>query len=108
MKQQADKNRNEQQFSVGDQVYLKVHPYLQNSLAARRNQKLVLSSMDPIKCFKKWGSILQAPSTGQFKIHDVIHVSQLKKHLAPSTIADQEVGAIVPREPSLLQPATFL
>jgi hypothetical protein len=33
MKQQADKNRSDRQFEVGDQVYLKLQPYIQTSIA---------------------------------------------------------------------------
>ena len=39
MKRQADKHRTERSFQLGDQVFLKVQTYLQNSLATRHNQK---------------------------------------------------------------------
>lgn len=40
MKRHADKNRSERTFSIGDWVYIKLHPYVQSSLAPRSNQKL--------------------------------------------------------------------
>ena len=40
MKQLADKHRSERQFSVGDMVYVKLHPYRKISVAARSNVKL--------------------------------------------------------------------
>ena len=40
MKSQADKNRSEREFSVGDSVYLKLQPYIQASVVVRTNQKL--------------------------------------------------------------------
>ena len=40
MKTQADKNRNERQFAVGDYVYLRLQPYVQTSVEKRSNQKL--------------------------------------------------------------------
>lgn len=40
MKQQADNNRTEREFQVGDMVYLKLQPYVQTSVATRSNQKL--------------------------------------------------------------------
>ena len=40
MKSQADKNRTEREFLVGDQVYLKLQPYVQSSVTPRSNMKL--------------------------------------------------------------------
>ena len=40
MKQLADKYRSKRQFSVGDMVYVKLHPYRQISVVARSNVKL--------------------------------------------------------------------
>jgi ribosomal protein L21E len=40
MKTQANKNRTGFQFQVGDQVFLKLQPYVQSSLARRAHQKL--------------------------------------------------------------------
>ena len=37
MKQHADKNRSEREFSVGNMVYLKLQPYAQTSMASRSN-----------------------------------------------------------------------
>jgi hypothetical protein len=35
MKQQADKHCTEREFAVGDQVFLKLQPYIQTSIARR-------------------------------------------------------------------------
>lgn len=40
MKLYADRNRREVQFEVGEEVFLKLRPYRQRSLAQRRNEKL--------------------------------------------------------------------
>jgi hypothetical protein len=40
IKNQADKHRSERQFVVGDQVYLKLQPYVQMSVAHRSCHKL--------------------------------------------------------------------
>jgi ribosomal protein L21E len=42
MKIQADKKCFERQFEVGDKVYLKLQPSIQQSVATRSNQKLSL------------------------------------------------------------------
>jgi len=39
-KHQADKNRTERSYAVGQSVFVKLQPYIQTSLAHRRNQKL--------------------------------------------------------------------
>lgn len=85
MKLQADKNRSERSFSVGDLVYLKLQPYVQSSLAPRANQKLAFRYFGPFKILSKVGSVadkLELPSTSA--IHPVFHVSQLKKVVATS------------------------
>lgn len=76
MKKQADKKRSERMFQVGDQVYLKVQPYLQNSLATHRNQKLALKFYGPYQVLQRVGEVsykLDLPVNS--KIHNVIHVS---------------------------------
>lgn len=40
MKNQADKGRTERTFIVGQQVFLKLQPYRQSSVAIRPNAKL--------------------------------------------------------------------
>lgn len=45
MKQQADKNRSDREFAVGDMVYLKIQPYRHTSLSAHNSIKLQSNSM---------------------------------------------------------------
>lgn len=49
MKHQEDKNRSERSFQVGDMVFLKLQPYIQQSVAARGNQKLAFRFFRPYK-----------------------------------------------------------
>ena len=48
-KHQADKNRTEREFQVGQSVFVKLQPYVQFSLAHRVNQKLSYRYFGPFK-----------------------------------------------------------
>lgn len=86
MKHQADKNHSDRTFQVGDWVFLKLQPYVQSSLAPRANQKLAFKFFGPYKIISEMGSVaykLDLPDSSN--IHDVFHVSQLKKAI-PSSV----------------------
>jgi transposase InsO family protein len=92
MKRQADKNRSERSFSVGDWVFLKMQPYVQSSLARRANQKLAFRFFGPYKILARVGAVaykLELPSSSA--IHPVFHVSQLK-----ASHGTQSVTAVLP------------
>lgn len=80
MKGQADKHRREVEFKKGDVVYLKLRPYRYKSLAKRINEKLSPRYYGPYTIVDKIGRVayqLQLPESA--KIHDVFHVSSLRK-----------------------------
>ncbi|KAK9750069.1 hypothetical protein RND81_02G171000 [Saponaria officinalis] len=80
MKQQADRNRSEREFNIGDWVYLKLQSYRQMSIQHRGNEKLSQKYYGPFQIIDKIGRVsykLHFPSYSQ--IHPVFHVSQLKK-----------------------------
>lgn len=99
MKRQADKGRSEREFQVGDQVYLKLQPYVQSSLAARANQKLSFKFFGPFPVLAKIGVVaykLKLPPSSS--IHPIFHVSQLKK-----AVGDQPVSADLPGDDVMFQ-----
>ncbi|KAJ3699288.1 hypothetical protein LUZ61_002993 [Rhynchospora tenuis] len=82
MKKNADLHRCERHFAVGDWVYLRIHPYKQQSLTGGGSAKLNSKYFGPFEIVEKIGSVaykINLPDTAQ--IHPVIHVSQLKKQL---------------------------
>ncbi|WVZ69509.1 hypothetical protein U9M48_018283 [Paspalum notatum var. saurae] len=56
MKKQADKQRSDRQYKVGDSVLVKVQPYVQTSLARRSNQKLAFKYFGPYEVLARIGT----------------------------------------------------
>jgi hypothetical protein len=57
MKWQADNFRYERSFQVGEDVFLKLQPYVQSFLAPRANQKLPFKFFGPLKIIGKVGTV---------------------------------------------------
>jgi hypothetical protein len=81
MKQQADQNRSERSFEVGDWVFLRLQPYKQMShKQAKKDNKLSPKYYGPYKVLEKIGTMaykLELPTSS--RVHPVFHVSCLKK-----------------------------
>jgi hypothetical protein len=90
MKMQADKNKVERSFEVGDWVYIELQPHIQQCVQCHSNHKLSYKYFGPYLILQRIGQVaykLQLPASSQ--IHPVIHVSQLKKVLPPqATLSD--------------------
>jgi exosome complex RNA-binding protein Rrp4 len=55
IKQQADKNRQDREFAVGDMVYLKIQPYRHTSLSAHSCLKLHSKHYGPFRVLSRVG-----------------------------------------------------
>jgi len=79
MKLMVDRHRTDLQFSVGDQVLLKLQPYTQSSVASRPFPKLSFKYFGPYKVLGRIETVvyrLELPEGSM--IHPVFHISQLK------------------------------
>ena len=102
MKQHADKKRTERSFSVGDQVWLKLQPYVQTSVASRASHKLSFHYFGPYTIECKVGSVaykLKLPPSRV--VHPVFHVSLLKKVIGkpPSIVSPLPLDDSTMQEP---------
>uniref|UniRef100_A0A2N9J2Z8 Reverse transcriptase n=2 Tax=Fagus sylvatica TaxID=28930 RepID=A0A2N9J2Z8_FAGSY len=109
MKLQADKNRTEREFLVGDWVYLRLQPFKQRSMHQKMG-KLAPKFYGPYQILEKVGAVaykLDLPNDAL--IHPVFHVSCLKAKLGQSILPLNKLplvnslGHITPEPVQILQ-----
>lgn len=102
MKTQYDRSHRMLEFNVGDFVLLRLQPYRQSSLAARKNQKLAAKYYGPFEVLDRIGSMayrLKLPPDS--KIHPVFHVSTLKPYHASSGSFETVLPPTPEQQPSV-------
>ena len=77
---------------MGDQVFLKLHPYVQTSVATRANHKLAFKFFGPFRVLERVNELaykiqLLAGALG----HHVFHVPQLRRALLPGMVASDQL-----------------
>ncbi|KAK9715409.1 hypothetical protein RND81_06G163000 [Saponaria officinalis] len=104
MKKQANKDRVDRGFAIGDLVYVKLQPYRQQSVVQRTCAKLSPRYYGPFPVIARVGQVaykLELPS--QAKVHPIFHISLLKKHegVAPvvSSLPDLDDSQQIRAEP---------
>jgi hypothetical protein len=108
-KVQADKHGVEHTFEVGDLVYLRLQPYRQAPIKRSGTDKLQPRFFGPYKAKRKVGVVayeLDLPPRS--KIHNVFHVSCLKRAIGKHIIPIEELPPLDEKGQLILIPEEVL
>ena len=109
MKKYYDQKHTDRSFEVGDLVYLKLQPYRQQSVNKRVFHKLSAKYYGPFEVLEKIGSVaykLKLPAHA--KIHNVFHVSLLKKKLGSEVTVEAELPHLTEAGNTIWKPEAVL
>jgi len=105
----ADRHRVERSFEVDDLVFLRLQPYRQSSLKGSGAEKLKPRFYGPYRVSRRVGEVayeLVLPEGS--KIHNVFHVSCLKKALGQHVTASAELPPLDEEGQLILNPEEIL
>ncbi|KAL6329707.1 hypothetical protein AAG906_035355 [Vitis piasezkii] len=108
MKQIADSKR-DIEFNEGDLVFLRLHPYRQQTVFKRASQKLAHRFYGPFPIEKRIGKVayqLQLPAGS--RIHPVFHVSLLKKTIGDSNARCPTLPPLTDDGALIIEPAEII
>jgi hypothetical protein len=109
IKKYADLQRTKKQFKVGDMVYVKLQPFRQSAFGIHQTLKLSTKLYGPFRVLEKIGVVaykLQLPDT--IEIHPVFHVSQLKQHIDPKAVPQDNLPLVTVEGYIKIEPLTIL
>lgn len=109
MRSYENSHRRELEFQAGDSVFLRLQPYRQVSLAGRTNEKLSPRYYGPFTIISRVGKVaysLDLPPTA--RIHNVFHISQLKKAIGNSPVSTNVPTHISPEMVFTAEPESLL
>jgi hypothetical protein len=93
---------------VGDLVYLHLKPYRQSSLKLRGTKKLKPQFYGPYKIQRNIGEVAYELELEGCKIHNVFHVSCLKKALGQHVVTSIELPSLYEEGQLVLVPKEIL
>jgi hypothetical protein len=99
MKKYADIRWTERKFELDQQVYLRLQPYRQTTVAHRQSLKLAPRFYGPFTIIRKVGAVayeLDLPK--ESRVHPVFHVSQLKLKLGSIVAPCRSYPQLIPME----------
>ncbi|XP_024178045.1 uncharacterized protein LOC112183960 [Rosa chinensis] len=104
-----DKKHTEREFEVDDWVYLKLQPYKQHSMHKNEFHKLSQRYYGSFQVIEKVRNVaykLKLPTTA--RIHNVFHVSLLKKKLGNTVLVEPQLPRITDPENPKWEPMAML